>query len=103
MAMCEDAWYEPPQHGSQRAGWGIDPLRDQQLAGGLAWSYGEAPGLLMLLLIASRWQRNDTERSTARDRQIDRDGGADAELEQYNAYLARLNGSRPSGAPPAQP
>nr|WP_235435561.1 hypothetical protein [Tetrasphaera australiensis] len=65
-------------------------------------SYGEAPGLLMLLLIASRWQRNDTQRSRARDRQIDRDGGADAELEEYNAYLARLNGSGPSGAPPAQ-
>ncbi len=92
-----------PLFAAPPAGWGIDPLRDQQLAGGLAWSYGEAPGLLMLLLIASRWQRNDTQRSRARDRQIDRDGGADAELEQYNAYLARLNGSRPSGAPPAQP
>lgn len=78
------------------ATWEIDALRDQQLAGALAWSYGEAPGLLMLLLIASRWQRSEAERSIARDRRIDRDGGADAELEQYNAYLARLNGSEPS-------
>ncbi|WP_199421635.1 cytochrome c oxidase assembly protein [Actinotalea solisilvae] len=92
-----------PLFAAPPAMWAIDPLRDQQVAGALAWSYGEAPGLLMLLLIASRWQRSDAARSIARDRQIDRDGGADAELEEYNEYLARLNGSAPPGGLPRVP
>lgn len=69
--------------------WEIDPVRDQWLAGGLAWSYGEAPGVLMLLIIMSRWQRSDAVRAEARDRVIDREG--DTELEAYNAYLAKLH------------
>jgi len=82
-----------PLFASPPASWQVDPDRDQWLAGALAWSYGEAPGLLMLLIIAVRWQRSDTRHAIARDRAIDRDG--DPELDEYNAYLARLNRAGP--------
>ncbi len=78
-----DAFATPPQS------WGIDPLADQGLAGGLAWGYGEGPTLLILLVILHRWFRDDTRLAVAVDARIDRDG--DPELDAYNDYLAHLN------------
>lgn len=71
----------PPQ-------WGIDPMNDQGVAGGIAWSYGELPSLLILLFIMVRWRRDDTAATLRRDREHDRHG--DPDLEAYNAYLQRL-------------
>lgn len=68
---------------------GIDPIEDQRLAGGLAWSYGEAPTLLMLIYVMHRWFRDDTARDAAADRRADAHG--DPELDAYNEYLSRLN------------
>ena len=73
------------------ADWGIDPIQDQQIAGALAWSYGEGPALIIALVLLTRWFADDTRRATARDRQVDAVG--DAELEAYNAYLQRLGRS----------
>ncbi len=67
---------------------GVDPIADQGLAGGLAWSYGEAPTLLMLLFVMHRWFREDTVRDAAAARYADTHG--DPELDAYNAYLDRL-------------
>ncbi len=40
--------------------WNVDPMQDQGLAGGLAWSYGgELPGVLLLMFILVRWQRDE--------------------------------------------
>lgn len=72
--------------------WGVDPLKDQGTAGGLAWSYGELPTLIILLIILSRWFRADTRAAAATDRRIDLEGNP--ELDEYNAYLARLNGQQ---------
>ena len=68
---------------------GIDPLADQQLAGALAWSYGEAPTVLMLIYVMHRWFRSDTARAAAADRYADVHGNAD--LDTYNAYLKNLS------------
>ncbi|KDA04545.1 membrane protein [Microbacterium sp. CH12i] len=68
---------------------GIDPLDDQRLAGGLAWSYGEAPTVLMLVYIMHRWFRADTTSAAAADRYADVHGNA--ELDAYNTYLNKLN------------
>lgn len=68
---------------------GIDPVADQQLAGGLAWSYGEAPTVLMLIYIMHRWFREDTATAAASDRYADMHGNA--ELDEYNAYLENLS------------
>ncbi|BDI21261.1 cytochrome c oxidase assembly protein [Herbiconiux sp. L3-i23] len=65
--------------------WDIDPIADQAVAGGLAWSYGEAPTLIMILIMLGRWYRSDTRKAQERDRRVDRDG--DAELEAYNERL----------------
>lgn len=67
---------------------GIDPIEDQRVAGGLAWSYGEAPTLLMLVYVMHRWFREDTARAAAQDRYVDRHGSS--ELDDYNAYLEKL-------------
>ncbi|MGO4488808.1 cytochrome c oxidase assembly protein [Microbacterium sp. 2RAF4] len=71
---------------------GVDPLEDQQLAGGLAWSYGEAPTLLMLVYVMHRWFRDDTARAAAADRYADAHGTS--ELDAYNAYLEGLRDDR---------
>lgn len=77
-----------PFFSSPPASWGLDPLRDQGTAGGLAWSYGELPTLVILLVILSRWFRVDTREAAAADRRIDLHGNP--ELDAYNAYLAGL-------------
>lgn len=68
-------------------GWGTSALADQQTGGGIAWSVGELPTVTLALIVAIMWSRSDERESKRRDRQADRDG--DAELEQYNAMLAR--------------
>ncbi|NOJ61595.1 cytochrome c oxidase assembly protein [Arthrobacter sp. 260] len=68
--------------------WNVDPLADQVLAGGLAWSYGELPSVLMLMFILVRWQRDDAVTSKAKDREEQTDGTP--ELDAYNDYLHQL-------------
>lgn len=70
-------------------GWdlGITALEDQQRAGGIAWSVGELPTLALAIIVAVQWVRSDEREQRRSDRQADRDG--DAELEAYNAMLAR--------------
>lgn len=64
--------------------WNVDPVRDQGVAGILAWTYGEMPLLIMLIVTLTRWQRQDTTRATrAQSRN-------DLETDAYNEYLARL-------------
>lgn len=67
---------------------GIDPLDDQWLAGGLAWSYGEGPTVVMLVYVMHRWFREDTARAAKADKYADAHG--DPELDAYNTYLDAL-------------
>lgn len=71
------------------AGWGIPRPLDQAIAGGLAWSYGELPLLIVLIATLSKWRRS--EMRSARHREAEED----AELERYNAQLAARNRSEP--------
>lgn len=87
--LVTDYFATPP------ASLGIDPLVDQGVAGGLAWSYGEGPTVLMLLYILHRWFRDDTARAARADARADRLG--DPDLDAYNDYLARLRGERSRG------
>ncbi|MEV8027503.1 MULTISPECIES: cytochrome c oxidase assembly protein [Cellulosimicrobium] len=81
-APLVSAFTHPP------ATWGVDVLADQGVAGALAWSYGELPSLIMLLIIFVRWNKDETRRTRAADRRIDQYG--DPELDAYNDYLRRL-------------
>jgi len=79
-----DAWYSqvtPP--------WITDPLADSNLAGGIAWGFGEVPTLMLMVLVAVQWSRSDTRLAKRLDRAADRDG--DIELNAYNEQLARMN------------
>ncbi|MEN2738753.1 cytochrome c oxidase assembly protein [Microbacterium sp. X-17] len=74
--------------GSMGRTWGGTPLEDQYVGGGVAWSIGEIPSLILALTVAIQWSRSDTRRNRVRDRHADRTG--DAELEAYNAQLQEL-------------
>lgn len=62
--------------------WGLTRGMDHAIAGGLVWSYGELPLLIVLIVILSKWRNRDLR--TARHRQEEED----AELDRYNAALA---------------
>lgn len=68
--------------------WVPDPLRDQQLGGGLAWATGEVPLLLVVIVLLVQWSRQDERSARRDDRRADGDG--DADREAYNAMLRRL-------------
>ncbi|SHL37487.1 putative copper resistance protein D [Pseudonocardia thermophila] len=68
--------------------WVLDPLRDQQLGGGVAWASGEIPLLIVVLALLIQWSRQDERSAERGDRRADADG--DAELVAYNAMLRRL-------------
>lgn len=74
--------------GSMGRTWGATPLQDQYVGGGVAWSVGEIPTLILAITVAIQWSRNDDRAQRRRDRHADRTG--DAELAEYNARLAEI-------------
>ncbi|WP_407359255.1 bifunctional copper resistance protein CopD/cytochrome c oxidase assembly protein [Microbacterium sp. LTA6] len=68
--------------------WGPAPIDDQYVGGGIAWSIGEIPTLILAITVAIQWSRSDTKLQRRRDRHADRTG--EAELEEYNANLVAL-------------
>lgn len=75
-------WY-----GAMGRTWGAPPLEDQYIGGAIAWSVGELPNLVLMLVIGVQWSRSEDRKAKRRDRNEARTG--DAELEAYNAMLAR--------------
>jgi cytochrome c oxidase assembly factor CtaG len=71
--------------------WVPDLLGDQRLGGGIAWASGELPMLLVVIVLLTRWARDDAREAARHDRRAAADG--DAELAAYNAMLARLAGA----------
>jgi putative copper resistance protein D len=74
--------------GSMGRTWGPTPMDDQYIGGGIAWSIGEIPTLILAITVAIQWSRSDTKLQKRRDRHADRTG--EAELEEYNQKLAAL-------------
>lgn len=68
--------------------WHTDLLGDQRLGGGIAWSAGEVPLVLVMLALLIQWRRSDNRTATRLDRAADRDD--DADLAAYNAMLSKL-------------
>ena len=77
--------------------WVPDLLADQQLGGMIAWGIGEAPTVILMLMVAVDWMRRDDREARRSDRQAERDN--DAELEAYNARLQALGQRGRSSAP----
>ncbi|NLF04494.1 MAG: cytochrome c oxidase assembly protein, partial [Actinomycetales bacterium] len=73
--------------------WGASAIVDQQRGGAVTWGIGEIPVLVLAIVVAVAWTRDDERTARRRDRKVARDG--DVELEEYNAMLARLAGDQP--------
>lgn len=67
-------------------GWRITRSLDQTIGGGLMWTYGELPLLIMMLVTLSKWRSREMRTAKQREPQ------EDAELEAYNAYLSQMQG-----------
>jgi putative copper resistance protein D len=76
-------WY-----GAMGRTWGPSAIMDQQIGGGIAWSIGEIPTLVLAIAVVIVWARSDSALAKRLDRKADRDG--DAELTDYNEMLAGL-------------
>src|SRR3954453_3199837 len=76
-ALVVGPFAEPP------AGWGVDPLGDQAVAGGIVWAFAELPTVLVLAVVFFSWASSEERRGRALDRAADRND--DAEGEAYNA------------------
>ena len=81
-SVFETTFANPP------ASWGLTALSDQNTAGSIAWAFGEAPTIVVLLVLFVQWAKTDQREAKRKDRKADRDG--DAELNDYNDYLAGL-------------
>jgi cytochrome c oxidase assembly factor CtaG/putative copper export protein len=68
--------------------WHTDLLGDQRLGGGIAWSAGEVPLVVVMIALLIQWRRSDERTAKRLDRAADRDD--DADLAAYNAMLAEL-------------
>jgi putative copper resistance protein D len=76
-------WY-----GAMGRPWGPDAITDQRTGGGIAWSIGEIPTVILAITVVVLWARSDSVLARRLDRKADRDG--DADLGEYNEMLAKL-------------
>lgn len=68
---------------------GIDAIADQTTGGGIAWSVGEIPTLILAVVMVVLWAKSDDREAKRIDRKADRDG--DADLKAYNQMLERMS------------
>lgn len=86
--MSGDLLLVPDWFGLLGREWGPSAIVDQQRGGALAWGIGEIPVLVLAVLVAVAWTRDDERTARRRDRKVERDG--DVEMDEYNAMLERL-------------
>ncbi|NLA10217.1 MAG: bifunctional copper resistance protein CopD/cytochrome c oxidase assembly protein [Microbacteriaceae bacterium] len=86
--MAQEGLFVAEWFGAMGRTWGPTPMEDQQSGGGIAWSVGEIPSLILAITLAIQWSRSDTKEQHRLDRHADRTG--DAELNEYNEQLARI-------------
>jgi putative copper resistance protein D len=86
--MMQSGLFVAEWFGAMGRTWGATPLEDQYVGGGVAWSVGEIPTLILAITVAIQWSRSDERMQRRRDRQVDRAG--DPELDAYNERLAAL-------------
>ncbi|CAJ1495814.1 cytochrome c oxidase assembly protein [[Mycobacterium] kokjensenii] len=75
-------------YGALNLPWHTDLAGDQHLAGGITWSAGELPLLMVMIALLVQWHRSDRRTAKRLDRAADRD--EDAELAAYNAMLSEM-------------
>lgn len=70
--------------------WAVNLLQDQNIGGAVAWAAGEVPLYIVTVALFVQWRRADAKDAARYDRVAERND--DAELEAYNAMLARMSG-----------
>jgi cytochrome c oxidase assembly factor CtaG len=86
--------------------YGVDPLADQQLAGGVMWIAGDVVFIIGILCIVAGWMRHEERDTTAADRRVDAQRAALRERADRLALVREgqaLAGQAPSGQVPARP
>ena len=68
---------------------GVDAIADQTTGGGIAWSVGEIPTLILAVVLVVLWAKSDDREAKRYDRKAARDG--DADLNAYNQMLERMS------------
>ena len=77
-----------------------DLARSQFVAGGVAWAGGELPLLIIIMVLAVQWARQDSREGRRKDRQLD--AGRDEDLVAYNQMMRQLaerSAPRTAGTP----
>jgi putative copper resistance protein D len=87
-SLITTTFADPPR------GWGVDALADQGTAGSIAWSFGELPTVLVMVVVLAAWMGSEDRRGRRLDRAAERD--QEAELAAYNARLRAMAAERPS-------
>lgn len=65
-----------------------DLQASQYVGGGVAWAGGEIPLMIVIVVLAVQWSRQDRREAQRKDRHFDL--GRDDEFDEYNAMLGRL-------------
>ena len=58
--------------------WGISPMRDQYIGGGILWAFGDVSAAALIAAFTRQWHRSDEREARRTDRQIDRVSGSSA-------------------------
>jgi putative copper resistance protein D len=66
---------------------------DQYLGGGIAWSAGELPLIIVVIALVTQWARQDARVAKRTDRHLD--AGTDTSFDAYNEMLARIAARKP--------
>jgi cytochrome c oxidase assembly factor CtaG len=75
-----------PHYASLGAPYGIDPLADQQLAGGIMWLAGDVVLIGAILAVVAAWMRHEERDAPAAERRVEADR---ARLQERADRLAR--------------
>jgi putative membrane protein len=83
-----------PHYATLGAPYGIDPLADQQLAGGIMWLAGDVVLITAILAVVAAWMRHEERDAPAAERRADAER---ARLRDRADQLARARGAGRNG------
>jgi putative membrane protein len=66
----------------------VNPVTDQQLAGGILWAGGELISITMLAVLVAQWMRSADREARRVDRQLDREEALRAREDAWQAQFA---------------
>ncbi|MCW4459272.1 cytochrome c oxidase assembly protein [Microbacterium sp. MPKO10] len=78
-----------------------DLQASQYVGGGVAWAGGEIPLMIVIVVLAVQWSRQDSREARRTDRHFDT--GRDDEFDEYNAMLQSLMERQSTTAPSPAP